>query len=159
VPDIVTLAKGLGGGLPIGACIATGAAAQLFTPGSHGSTFGGNPVSCSAALAVIDAIEEDGLLDRVVQLHGVLARGLVERSHGLVPTVRGRGLLIAAELDAPLAADLERSARANGLIVNAVAPQAIRIAPALTISDADITEALNRWDLACADVVAALVNQ
>ncbi len=159
LPDIVTLAKGLGGGLPIGACVATGAAAQLFTPGSHGSTFGGNPVSCSAALAVIDAIEQDGLLDRVVELHDVLARGLVDRSHGLVPSVRGRGLLIAAELDVPVSADLERSARANGLIVNAVAPQAIRLAPALTISDAEISEAMARWDLACADVAAALVNQ
>jgi acetylornithine/N-succinyldiaminopimelate aminotransferase len=149
-PDVMTLAKGLGGGLPIGACVATGRAATLFTPGSHGSTFGGNPVSCTAALAVIDAIVEDGLLDRATVVGGVLAEGLVSRSHGLVSHVRGRGLLLAAVLHDPPAADLERSARAAGLIVNAVAPDAIRLAPPLTITDADVADALDRWDAACA---------
>ncbi|MCX6433495.1 MAG: acetylornithine transaminase [Actinobacteria bacterium] len=153
-PDIVTLAKGLGGGLPIGACIATGRAASLFEPGSHGSTFGGNPVSCAAALAVLDAIEEDGLLARASDLHAALATGLVARSHGLVSHVRGRGLLIAAVLVDPPAIDLERAARTAGLIVNAVAPDAIRLAPPLTISDVDVLDALDRWDTACAAVVA-----
>ncbi len=153
-PDIVTLAKGLGGGLPIGACVATGRAASLFEPGSHGSTFGGNPVSCAAALAVLDAIEEDGLLARASDLHAVLATGLVARSHGLVSHVRGRGLLIAAVLVDPPAVDLERAARTAGLIVNAVAPNAIRLAPPLTISDVDVLDALDRWDTACAAVVA-----
>jgi acetylornithine aminotransferase len=152
VPDVMTLAKGLGGGLPIGACIATGRAADLLQPGSHGSTFGGNPVSCAAALAVLDAIEADGLLARVDALHDRLARELVARSHGLVSGVRGRGLLIAAVLAVPVSADLERAARSNGLIVNAVAPDAIRLAPALTITDLDIDDALERWDLACRDV-------
>jgi acetylornithine aminotransferase len=152
VPDVMTLAKGLGGGLPIGACIATGRAAGLLQPGSHGSTFGGNPVSCAAALAVLDAIEADGLLARVDALHDRLARELVARSHGLVSGVRGRGLLIAAVLAVPVSADLERAARSNGLIVNAVAPDAIRLAPALTITDLDIDDALERWDLACRDV-------
>ena len=156
-PDVVTLAKGLGGGLPIGACIATGPAAQMFGPGSHGSTFGGNPVSCAAALAVLDAIEQDGLLARAATLHGRLAVDLVARSHGLATSVRGRGLLLAAVLGAPLAADLEAAARSQGLIVNAVAPDAIRLAPALTITDNDIDDALDRWDEACAHVAAAPV--
>lgn len=157
-PDIVTLAKGLGGGLPIGACIAIGPAADLFGPGLHGSTFGGNPVSCAAALAVLDAIEGDGLLARATALHDVLAVGIVERSHGLVVSVRGRGLLIAAVLDASISADIERAGRDHGLIVNAVAADAIRLAPALTITDADIADALDRWDAACAQVAAALVT-
>ena len=154
VPDVMTLAKGLGGGLPIGACIATGRAASLFGPGSHGSTFGGNPVSCAAALAVLDAIESDGLLQRVAVVHGLLVEGLVERSHGLVAGVRGRGLLLAAVLAGASSADLERAARANGLIVNAVAPDAVRFAPALTITDLDIEDALDRWDSTCAQVAA-----
>ena len=154
-PDVMTLAKGLGGGLPIGACIATGRAASLFGPGSHGSTFGGNPVSCAAALAVLQVIEDDGLLARAADLHEVLAAGLVERSHGLVSHVRGRGLLIAAVLVEPPAADLERAARSAGLIVNAVASDAIRLAPPLTISDVDISDALDRWDAACSAVTAS----
>ncbi len=158
IPDVMTLAKGLGGGLPIGACIATGRVAALFGPGSHGSTFGGNPVSCAAALAVLDAISQDGLLARATALHDRLVTGLVARSHGLATGVRGRGLLLAAELAAPVSADVERAARAHGLIVNAVAPAAIRLAPALTITDRDIDDALGRWDEACAHVSAALVT-
>ena len=154
-PDVMTLAKGLGGGLPIGAVVAWGDAARLFTPGSHGSTFGGNPVSCAAALAVLDAIEADGLLGRVAALHDVLAAGLVERSHGLVTHVRGRGLLLAAVLAEPPAADVERACRAAGILVNAVAPDAIRLAPPLVLSDDDVALALDRWEAACAAVAAA----
>jgi len=154
-PDVMTLAKGLGGGLPIGACVATGRAAALFTPGSHGSTFGGNPVSCAAALAVLDAIVEDDLLARASALHAVLAEGLVARSHGLASHVRGRGLLLAVVLHDPPAADLERAARSAGIIVNAVAANAIRLAPPLTITDADIDDALDRWDVACGALAGA----
>lgn len=157
-PDVMTLAKGLGGGLPIGACLATGPAARLFRPGSHGSTFGGNPVSCAAALAVLDAIVEDGLLDRAVAVSGLLATGLVERSHGVVTHVRGRGLLMAAVLAGPPAAEVERAARSAGLLVNAVAPDAIRLAPPLTVTDQDIADALDRWDIACATVAAATTS-
>ena len=154
VPDVMTLAKGLGGGLPIGAVVATGRAAALFTPGSHGSTFGGNPASCAAALAVLDAIAADGLLARVDTVGTTLATGLRERSHGLVTHVRGRGLLLAADLAEPPAADLEKACRATGLIVNAVAPDAIRVAPPLVLTDDDVRDALDRWDAACAAVVA-----
>ena len=151
-PDIMTLAKGLGGGLPIGAVLATGRAASMFGPGSHGSTFGGNPASCAAALAVLDAIASDGLIDRARVLHDRLAEGLVARSHGRVTHVRGRGLLLAAVLAQPPAADLERACRTHGLIVNAVAPDAIRLAPPLVLTDADVADALDRWDAACAEV-------
>lgn len=153
-PDIMTLAKGLGGGLPIGAVIGFGRAAALFAPGSHGSTFGGNPVSCAAALAVLDAIEADGLMARAAELHDLFAKALVERGHGVVDHVRGRGLLMAAVLTAPPAAELERACREHGLIVNAVASDAIRLAPPLVITDADVAEALDRWDAACASVSA-----
>ncbi|MDO8308870.1 MAG: acetylornithine transaminase [Actinomycetota bacterium] len=153
-PDVMTLAKGLGGGLPIGAVLARGRAAALFGPGSHGSTFGGNPVSCAAALAVLDALEQDGLPERATLLHQVLAGALVARSSGLVDHVRGRGLLIAAVLRTPMAAALEAAARHHGLIVNAVAPNAIRLAPALSISDVDIADAMDRWEAATADVSA-----
>lgn len=153
--DVITLAKGLGGGLPIGAVIATGSAAALFSPGSHGSTFGGNPVSCAAALAVIDAIEADGLMDRAALASGRLIRELPARSGGLVTHVRGRGLLLAAVLAHPVSSDLERAAREHGLIVNAVAPDAIRLAPPLVITDADLAEALDRWAAACSSVAEA----
>jgi acetylornithine/N-succinyldiaminopimelate aminotransferase len=153
-PDVMTLAKGLGGGLPIGAVVAWGRAASLFSPGAHGSTFGGNPVSCAAALAVLGVIERDQLLARAASLHRVLATGLVDRSHGLVDHVRGRGLLMAAVLRDPPAADLERACRDQGLIVNAVAADAIRLAPPLVLTDDDVAEALDRWDRACAGVAA-----
>jgi acetylornithine/N-succinyldiaminopimelate aminotransferase len=152
-PDVITLAKGLGGGLPIGAVIGIGTAADLFTPGSHGSTFGGNPVAAAAAHAVLDVIAEEGLMGRAKSLHRELCLSLKDASGGLVTGVRGRGLLIAAELDGDLAGELERAAREHGLLVNAVASDAIRLAPALTITDADLDTALQRWVLACAAVL------
>ena len=154
-PDIMTLAKGLGGGMPIGACMAFGTTAQLFTPGSHGSTFGGNPAACAAALAVLEAVESDGLMQRATDLHQVFARELVSRSSGLIDHVRGRGLLLAAVLTEGPSADLEKAARARGIIVNAVVPGAIRLAPPLVLTDDDVREALDRWELACADVVGS----
>jgi len=145
----VTLAKGLGGGLPIGACIALGNAAELFQPGAHGSTFGGNPVCSTAALAVIRILESGDLLVRADAIHERLANELVEVSGGLISHVRGRGLLLACVLSAGAAADLERACRDNGLLVNAVSSNAIRMAPALTITDADLDEVRVRWTRAC----------
>ncbi|MFN8171933.1 MAG: acetylornithine transaminase [Candidatus Nanopelagicales bacterium] len=151
-PDVVTLAKGLAGGLPIGACIGLGRAASLFTPGSHGSTFGGNPVSTRAALAVLDAIESDGLLDRAKVVGQRLADGIAARSGGAVVHVRGRGLMLAAVVGpppAPRAPEIERAARANGLLVNAIGPDVIRFVPPLTLTDDDVEAALDRWEAAC----------
>lgn len=151
-PDVVTMAKGLGGGLPIGACLALGRAAALFQPGSHGSTFGGNPVCSAAALAVIEILEEGGLVPRASAIHDRLATDLVDSSGGVVSHVRGRGLLLACVLDGVAAADLERECRSQGLLVNAVASNAVRMAPALTITDDDLDEVLVRWQRACAAV-------
>ncbi len=135
-PDVMTLAKGLGGGLPIGACVAFGDAAALLEPGQHGSTFGGNPVSAAASLAVLDTIERDGLLDRAKRLGERLVNGIDGLGHPLVDGVRGVGLMLAFALTAPVAAAVERAARAHGFLVNAVAPDAIRLVPPLVLTDA-----------------------
>lgn len=145
-PDIVTLAKGLGGGLPIGAVLARGPAASLLKPGSHGSTFGGNPVVAAAALAVLDIIEDEALLERARTLNERLTVELVSSSEGLVDHVRGRGLLLGAVLTGDHAQLVERSARAHGLLVNAIGSRVVRLAPALTITDVDVDETLLRWE-------------
>ncbi|MEK9663080.1 MAG: acetylornithine transaminase [Candidatus Nanopelagicales bacterium] len=142
-PDVVTLAKGLGGGLPIGACVAFGPAAALLGPGSHGSTFGGNPASCAAALAVLRTIDEEGLLARVPVVAERLRR--IVGSTDLVDHVRGEGLLLGVVLTEPRAAEVEAACRAEGLIVNAVAPDVVRMAPPLVLSDEDLDAVAERW--------------
>lgn len=144
-PDVITLAKGLGGGLPIGACIAVGAAAALLTPGTHGSTFGGNPVCAAAALAVLTSIEEQDLLAQVSRVGKQLATALVPPGQSVVTGVRGRGLLRAAELGQVPAAAVEEQARVHGILVNAVAPDAIRLAPPLILNEVDVQEFAARW--------------
>lgn len=153
VPDIMTLAKGLGGGLPIGAVLASGRAADLLEPGSHGSTFGGNPVVASAALAVLDIIEDEGLLARAAMLNARLSGKLVAASHGLVDHVRGHGLLLGAVIAGDHAKAIEWSARAQGLLVNAIGSRVVRLAPALTITDDDVDEVIVRWGRALGDIV------
>jgi acetylornithine/N-succinyldiaminopimelate aminotransferase len=133
-PDVVTLAKGLGGGLPIGACIAFGAAADLLGPGSHGSTFGGNPVSCAAALAVLGTISSEGLLDHVKRVGERLRRGIEALGHPLVKGVRGAGLLLGIELTAPASAAISLALRDAGFLVNPVQPGVIRLAPPLILT-------------------------
>jgi len=133
-PDVVTLAKGLGGGLPIGACIAFGAAAELFGPGSHGTTFGGNPVSCAAALAVIRTIASEGLLDNVKRVGEQIRRGVEGLNHPLVAGVRGAGLLLGIVLTQPVSAALASSLRDAGFLVNPIQPGVIRLAPPLILS-------------------------
>ena len=142
-PDIITLAKGLGGGLPIGATLAFGPAADLLGPGSHGTTFGGNPVACAAALAVLDTIAGDNLLPHVVRQGETLRRGIEALAHPLVAGVRGAGLLRAIVLTEPLAVAVQQAAEAAGLLVNAVAPQVIRLAPPLTVTDQEIAAFLH----------------
>ena len=135
-PDVITLAKGLGGGLPLGAMIACGRAANMFQPGDHGSTFGGNPISTAAALAVIDCIEKKNLMAAVKGHEKILKHGLA-----LIPgvkAVRGAGLLIGIELDYPIAKELVVALHKAGVIVNAPTPSVIRIAPALTVTGAQI---------------------
>ncbi|GAA3862588.1 acetylornithine transaminase [Streptomyces sedi] len=136
--DVVTLAKGLGGGLPIGATLAFGRAAELFTPGRHGSTFGGNPVSCAAALAVLDTVESEDILRRVKATGELLRNGVERLGHPLVEGVRGAGLLLGIVLTEPVAALAQRSAQDAGLLVNAVAPDVLRLAPPLIIGNAEV---------------------
>ncbi len=150
LPDVVTLAKGLGGGLPIGACVAFGPAAGLLGPGSHGSTFGGNPVCAAAALAVLDTIEAEGLVAHAATVGGRLAAGIEGLEHPLVSYVRGRGLLLGVVLTAPVAPELEAAARERGLLVNAATADVVRLAPALMLSDADVAVALERFAAALA---------
>lgn len=138
VPDVVTLAKGLGGGLPIGACLAVGPAADLLTPGLHGSTFGGNPVCAAAALAVLKALAEGDLIARAAMLGKALSHGIEELRHPLVDHVRGKGLLQGVVLTAPKAKDVEAAARDAGFLVNAAAPGVVRLAPPLIITEAQI---------------------
>jgi acetylornithine/N-succinyldiaminopimelate aminotransferase len=133
-PDIVTLAKGLGGGLPIGACIAFGAAAGLFGPGSHGTTFGGNPVSCAAALAVIRTIANEGLLDNVKRVGEQIRRGVEGLNHPLIAGVRGAGLLLGIVLTADVSQALAASLREAGFLVNPIQPDVIRLAPPLILT-------------------------
>ena len=137
LPDLLTLAKGLGGGLPIGCCIGIGAAATAFQRGDHGSTFGGNLVSVSSALAVLDTIEAEGLLAHVREVGAGFAAGLAAVDHPLLAGVRGRGLWLALVLTDEVSAVVEKHARAAGFLVNAVAPDAIRLAPPLVITAAE----------------------
>jgi acetylornithine aminotransferase len=136
VPDVLTLAKGLGGGLPIGACVAFGPYGEIFAKGDHGSTFGGNPVSCAAALAVLTTIEQDGLLDHVTTVGSELKEGIAAIDHPLLAGVRGRGLWLAAVLTSPAAAAVQDAARNAGFLVNAVQPDAVRLAPPLVLTAA-----------------------
>ena len=134
-PDVVTLAKGLGGGLPIGACLAVGPAATLLTPGLHGSTFGGNPICAAAALAVLRTLADDDLIRRAGVLGKTLRQSIESLHHPLISHVRGRGLLCGVVLTAPVAKEVEAAARAAGFLVNAAAPDVIRLAPPLIITE------------------------
>jgi acetylornithine/N-succinyldiaminopimelate aminotransferase len=136
-PDIVTLAKGLAGGIPIGACVATGAAASLLQPGNHGSTFAGNPIAAAAALAVLDTIEKDGLLEHVVAISAKLAAGLATEPR--ITEVRAAGLLIGVDLAEGIdSAAVVTAALEAGFIVNNPTPSRLRFAPPLVLTEADV---------------------
>ncbi|MFF5768218.1 acetylornithine transaminase [Streptomyces tanashiensis] len=134
-PDVITLAKGLGGGLPIGATVAFGSAAALLTPGQHGSTFGGNPVACAAGLAVLETMEKEGLLAHVTRVGERLRNGVEALRHPLVREVRGAGLLLGIVLAEPVAARVRQAAQDAGFLVNAAGPDVVRLAPALTVPE------------------------
>jgi acetylornithine aminotransferase len=143
-PDVITLAKGLGGGLPIGACLGVGAAGELFSPGDHGSTFGGNPVACAAALAVLTTIAGEHLLDQVKRVGEHLADALDALDSPLIAARRGAGLWRAIALSDPKAGAVEAAARERGLLVNAVKPDVLRLAPPLILTEADVDDAIPR---------------
>jgi len=132
-PDMMTLAKGLGGGLPIGALLTFGETADLLRPGHHGSTFGGNPVACAAALAVVDVIERDGLMAHVAAV-GSRIRSALQVVPGVL-AVRGEGLLLAVVLAQPDARAVEAACRVNGVLVNAIGDHVVRLAPPLVLTE------------------------
>ncbi len=136
VPDVMTLAKGLGNGMPIGACLARGAAAEVFAPGTHGSTFGGNPLACRVGLAVLEVIEQQGLTERAAALGNRLLQGLQSNLGDLpgVNQIRGMGLMLAIELDRPCG-ELVTQALDQGLLINVTAERVIRLLPALIMDD------------------------
>ncbi|MEZ5201136.1 MAG: acetylornithine transaminase [Micropruina glycogenica] len=136
--DIVTFAKGLGNGFPIGACVATGPAATLLGPGSHGTTFGGNPVGAAAGLAVLGIIERDGLLQRVHEAGERLAASITALGHPRIDHVRGRGLLRGVVLTEPIAPAVADAALAAGFVINAPRPTVLRLAPPLIVPDAEL---------------------
>lgn len=139
-PDIITLAKGLGGGLPLGATIAYSKAAQLLQPGDHGTTFGGNPIACAAANAVLDVIESKKLLKSAQMFEKRIKKGLAQTEG--VKEIRGRGLLIGIELEEPISKQVAAALLDAGVIVNSANPTAIRIAPPLIVSAVQIDKFL-----------------
>lgn len=132
MPDVMPLAKGLGNGVPIGACLAAGAAAQLFKPGHHGSTFGGNPLACAAALSTLAIIEDEGLMQNAVAIGDFICTQLRERLAGLsgIREIRGKGMMIGIELEKPCKGIVERALQA-GLLINVTAENVIRLLPPL----------------------------
>ncbi|MEU6283576.1 acetylornithine transaminase [Streptomyces sp. NPDC047028] len=138
LPDVVTLAKQLGGGLPLGATVAFGRAADLLHPGHHGTTFGGNPVACAAGLAVLDTIESEGLLENVKRQSGGLRDGIESLGHPMIDHVRGAGLLLGIVLTGPHASQVQQTAQEAGFLVNAPAPDVVRLMPALNIGDDEV---------------------
>jgi acetylornithine/N-succinyldiaminopimelate aminotransferase len=137
-PDLITLAKALGGGLPMGATLAFGEAADLLAAGSHGSTFGGNPIAAAAALAVLDTIRDEGLLERAKELEHRFTAGIEALGHAGISGVRGRGALLGVVLTADVAGALEAELRTAGFLTNAVAPGVLRLAPPLVLTDAQV---------------------
>jgi acetylornithine aminotransferase len=155
-PDAITLAKGIGGGFPIGALVTYGAASSLFTPGSHGSTFGGNPLATAVADAVLAEIEDAGLVENAAR-RGEELRAVIEAiGSPLVAGVRGRGLLIGVGMTEPVAGAVVAEAQQRGLIINAANPETVRIAPALTIGDAEIAEFRDLFTAVLAAIEASL---
>ncbi len=146
-PDVMTLAKGLGSGVPVGACLTAGKAAGIFQPGNHGSTFGGNPLACTAGLTTLNIIEQDKLLEHAGSLGQFIQQGLSAALHGVkgVREIRGQGLMIGIELEKPCG-DLVKLALAKGLLTNVTADNVIRLLPALTMSQ---DEAQQLLDILC----------
>ncbi|MCB1895248.1 MAG: aspartate aminotransferase family protein [Zoogloeaceae bacterium] len=145
LPDVMTLAKGLGSGVPIGACLAAGRAAGTFQPGNHGSTFGGNPLACAAALATLDAIDGDGLMPRAESVGERIRAGFAAALDGIagIRAIRGKGLMIGIELDRACGPLVER-ARDAGVLINVTAERVIRLLPPLIFTDADADELIGR---------------
>ena len=144
-PDVMTLAKGLGSGVPIGACLTSGKAAGLFGPGNHGSTFGGNPLACTAALTTIEVIEQDGLMANADKIGERIRQGFSNAFAGIagIKEIRGKGLMIGIELDRPCS-ELIKQALAAGLLINVTSDSVVRLLPALVYGEAEADELVSR---------------
>ena len=144
-PDVMTLAKGIGSGVPMGACLARGAAAKVFKPGNHGTTFGGGPLACVAGLTTIEVIEKDGLLDHAARMGTLIREGLERELAGAagVRDIRGMGLMLGVELDRPCG-ELVKLALEAGLVINVTADKVIRLLPPLVIREAEAKELVSR---------------
>jgi acetylornithine/N-succinyldiaminopimelate aminotransferase len=151
-PDVLTLAKGLANGVPMGACLASGPAAHVFKPGSHGSTFGGNPLACAAASATLQVIAEEGLLDNAQSMGELIRGALRERLHGVpaIRDIRGMGLMIGVELDRPCG-DLVTRAIERGVLINVTADNVLRMLPPLILQPAEARLLI--------DTVAGLIHE
>jgi acetylornithine aminotransferase len=145
LPDVISLAKGLGSGVPIGACLTSGKAAGLFKPGNHGSTFGGNPLACTAALTTLATIEKDGLMARAENTGAAIREGLAEALSDVsgVVEIRGLGLMIGIELDRPCGELVGKGLEA-GLLINVTADKVVRLLPSLVFTDAEAKELVER---------------
>jgi acetylornithine aminotransferase len=157
MPDVMTLAKGLGSGVPVGACLAAGKAAGTFKPGNHGSTFGGNPLASTAALTTLNIMEQDKLLDHAAKLGAWLKQQLQTRLGGLkgVITVRGQGLMLGIELDKPCGVLVGRALE-QGLLVNVTADNVVRLLPSLIFSEAEAQQLL---DMLCPLITEFLAQE
>jgi acetylornithine/N-succinyldiaminopimelate aminotransferase len=135
-PDVITLAKGLGGGVPIGAMMAREPVASAFEPGDHASTFGGSPLPAAAALAALQVIEEEDLVENAARLGDHLTQGLrdIQQKTSLVKEIRARGLMIAVDLDAPVAGRVKQECASRGLLINTVGDQMLRLLPPLVLT-------------------------
>ena len=155
-PDIATLAKGLGSGVPIGACMVSGKATGLFGPGNHGSTFGGNPLACTAALTTIDVIEQDGLMANAERIGALIRQLMAEALAGVngVTEIRGHGLMIGIELDRPCG-ELVGKALAAGLLINVTADKVVRLLPPLIFGESEARELVERTAPLIKDFLAA----
>ena len=155
-PDVMTLAKGLGNGLPIGACLAAGAAAQVFHAGNHGSTFGGNPLACVAAHTTLSIIADERLMDNAVRIGGLIRTSLRERlgKHAQVKDIRGKGLMVGIELDRPCGS-LVQTGLDRGLLINVTADTVLRLLPPLVMQPGEATQLVN----GVADLVEQFVDE
>ena len=151
-PDVMTLAKGLGSGVPIGACLTSGRAKGLFGPGNHGSTFGGNPLACAAALETLSTIEDDGLMGNAVKVGDAIRSGIGKALEGVsgVVDIRGRGLMVGVELDRPCG-ELVGKALEAGVLINVTAERVVRLLPPLTFSEQDAAKLV--------DMLAPLIRE
>jgi acetylornithine aminotransferase len=152
VPDVMTLAKGLGSGVPIGACLARGVAASVFKPGNHGSTFGGNPLACAAALATLETIEQDGLMEAAMVTGAIIRDGLTAAFKDVagVREIRGRGLMLGIELDRACG-ELVNRALERGLLINVTMDNVVRLLPPLVLSEAEARQVV--------DILAPIIKE